>query len=167
MTGRPGGLVGQRIAAACLVVLDATIRPENRAPCAGTQASTGSACPSRGVAAVMDLVDSYREAQQHLAARDAAAALSLLERVAAHVPEDRSVLRLLALARYGTGDVAAAEVVLRHVVAADPVDADAHALLGEVLAAGGDDRGAAAERAIAGQLSPRYAASCEVWGRTG
>lgn len=77
------------------------------------------------------------------------------------------VLRLLAIARHGTGEVAAAEVVLRQVVAADPVDAHAHALLGEVLAAGGDDSGAAAKRAIAGRLSPRYAASCDVWSRTG
>lgn len=110
----------------------------------------------------MDLVDSYRDAQQLLAARDAAAALPLLEQVAADVPEDRSVLRLLALARYGTGDLAGAGEVLRQVVAADLVDADGYALLGEVLAACGDDSGAAAERAIAGRLSPRYAASCDV-----
>jgi hypothetical protein len=113
----------------------------------------------------VDLVETYRDAQQHLADRDAAAALPLLERVVAEVPEDRSALRLLALARYGTDDLAGAEALLRQVVAADPVDADAHALLGEVLAAGGDGRGAAAERAIAGRLSPRYAASCDVWGR--
>ena len=82
----------------------------------------------------MDLVESYRDAQQHLAARDAAAALPLLECVVADVPEDRSALRLLALAGYGTDDLAGADVLLRQVVAADPVDADAHALLGQVLA---------------------------------
>ena len=113
----------------------------------------------------MDLVESYRNAQEHLAARDPAAALPLLERVADAAPEDRSVLRLLALARYGTDDLAGAEVLLRQVVTADPVDADALALLGELLAAGGDGDAAAAERAIAGRLSPRYAASCDVWGR--
>lgn len=113
----------------------------------------------------MDLVETYREAQQHLAARDAAAALPLLEQVVAAVPEDRSAVRMLALARFGTDDLPGAEVLLRQVVAADPVDADAHALLGEVLSAGGDDAAAAAERSIAGRLSPRYAARCDVWGR--
>lgn len=115
----------------------------------------------------MDLVETFRDAQRHLAARNAQAALPLLEQVAAEVPDDRTVLRLLALTRYSTGDVAGAEVLLRHVVGADPVDADARALLGEVLVAGGDAVGAEAERAIAGRLSPRYAASCKVWGRTG
>lgn len=120
---------------------------------------------SPSVVLVMDLVESYRDAQRHLAARDAKAALPLLEHVVAEAPEDRSALRLLALARYGTDDLAGAEGLLRRIVVADPVDADAHALLGEVLAARGDTVGAAAERAIAGQLSPRYAASCDVWGR--
>jgi hypothetical protein len=45
------------------------------------------------------------------------------------------------------------------------VDADARALLGEVLGARGRDGDAAAERALAGRLSPRYAAACDVWGR--
>jgi hypothetical protein len=115
----------------------------------------------------MDLVESYRDAQRHLAARDAEAALPLLVRVVSAAPEDRSAKRMLALARYGTGDRAGAEVLLRQVVAADPVDADAHALLAEVLAADGDGVGAAAERALAGRLSPRYAASCDAWGRAG
>lgn len=76
-------------------------------------------------------------------------------------------MRLLALARYGTQDLAGAGELLQAVVAADPVDADAHALLDEVLAAGGRTDEAAAERARAGRLSRRYAASCDVWGRIG
>jgi hypothetical protein len=112
----------------------------------------------------VDVIASYRQAQQHLADRDAAAALPLLERVLAEVPGDRSAMRLLALARYGTEDLAGAETLLREVVETDPVDADAHALLGEVLAAGGRHGDAASERAVAGRLSPRYAASCDVWG---
>ncbi len=115
----------------------------------------------------MDVLESFRAAQRYLAARDAVAALPLLERVVAEAPEDRSATRLLALARYGTGDVTGAEALLRHVVHRDPVDADAHALLGEVLEAGGRTTDAAAERAIAGRLSPRYAAACDVWSRTG
>lgn len=112
----------------------------------------------------MDAVEAYRRAQRHLADRDAAAALPLLEVVVAEVPDDRSALRLLALARYGTGDLVGAEQLLQQVVAADPVDADAHALLGEVLARAGREDDAAAERALAGRLEPRYAASCDVWG---
>jgi len=114
----------------------------------------------------VDVIAGYRQAQQHLADRDAAAARPLLERVLAEVPGDRSAMRLLALARFGTEDLAGAETLLREVVEADPVDADAHALLGEVLAADGRHSDAASERAIAARLSPRYSASCDVWGRT-
>ena len=117
--------------------------------------------------AVVDVIQSYRDAQQHLSDRDAAAALPLLERVVAEVPDDRSAMRLLALARYATDDLAGAELLLRAIVQSDPVDADAHALLAEVLAASGREEDAATLRAIAERLSPRYSAPCEAWDRSG
>ena len=54
-----------------------------------------------------DVYDLYRQAQQRLADREAFAAIPLLELAAAQLPEDRAILRPLALAYFDTGAVAA------------------------------------------------------------
>ena len=113
----------------------------------------------------MDVHELYRSAERLLAARDAQAAVPLLEQAARELPGERSVQRLLALAHYGAGAFDAAETVLREVVAADPLDADALSLLGQVLERTGRAAEAQQHLALAGRLDPAYAVRCDVWGR--
>jgi hypothetical protein len=111
-----------------------------------------------------DAYDLYRSAERLLEERAASAAVPLLERAAGQLPHEHAILRLLALAHFGSGSFTAAEGLLRGLVDADPLDADALHMLGRTLEM--TDRPEEAQRylALAGQLTPAYAVSCEVWG---
>lgn len=113
----------------------------------------------------VDAFDLYRSAQRLLEEREAPAAVALLEQAARQLPEERAILRLLALAHYASGSFTAAEPLLRRLVDADPLDADSLHMLGKTLEL--TDRPEQAQRyyALAGQLTPAYAVSCQVWGR--
>jgi Flp pilus assembly protein TadD len=111
----------------------------------------------------MEVYELYRTAEQHLAARDAESAVPLLEQAAQELPGDRSVDRLLALAYYGVGALEPAEGVLRRLVAADPLDADALHMLGQVLSRTGRADEAQQHLAMAGRITPAYAVACDVW----
>lgn len=108
--------------------------------------------------------DLYREAETLLAARDAVAAVPLLQQAAGQLPGERAIERLLALALYGTSSFGAAEPILRRLVEASPLDADVRHLLGQTLAALGRTEEAHTHLALAGRLSPAYAVNCRAWG---
>ena len=92
----------------------------------------------------VDVYELYHQAQKHLADRDAAAAIPLLELAAEQLQGDRAVLRLLALAYFDTSAFAAAESTLRVLVDQDPLDADALHMLGQALERSGRSREAGA-----------------------
>lgn len=114
-----------------------------------------------------DAYDLYRSAQRLLEDRDAAGAVPLLERAARQLPDERAILRLLALAHYASASFAAAEPLLRRLVDADPLDADLLHMLGKTLEL--TDRPEQAQQyfALAGQLTPAYAVSCPAWADPG
>ena len=80
-----------------------------------------------------DAYDLYRSAERLLEDREAPAAVPLLEQAARQLPDERAILRLLALAHYGSASFTAAESLLRRLVDADPVDADSLHMLGKTL----------------------------------
>ena len=112
-----------------------------------------------------DAYDLYRSAQRLLEERAAPAAVPLLERAARQLPNEGAILRLLALAHFGSGSFTAAETLLRGLVEADPLDADSLHMLGRTLELTGRPEEAQRYFALAGQLTPAYAVSCSVWGR--
>jgi Flp pilus assembly protein TadD len=112
----------------------------------------------------VDVYELYHQAQKHLADRDAAAAIPLLELAAEQLQGDRAVLRLLALAYFDTSAFAAAESTLRVLVDQDPLDADALHMLGQALERSGRSREAGRYLSLAAGLGPAYSASCETWG---
>ncbi len=111
-----------------------------------------------------DVYDLYRQAQQRLADREAFAAIPLLELAAAQLPKDRAILRLLALAYFDAGAVAAAESTLRVLVDQDPLDADALHMLGQTLERNGRSAEAGRYLSLAAGLDPSYSVSCSTWG---
>ena len=111
-----------------------------------------------------DVYDLYLQAQQRLADREATAAIPLLELAAEQLPNDRAILRLLALARYDTGAYAAAESTLRALVGQDPLDADALHMLGRALERSGRKAEAGRYLSLAAGLDPAYSVSCSTWG---
>ncbi|MEP7017872.1 MAG: tetratricopeptide repeat protein [Actinomycetota bacterium] len=108
--------------------------------------------------------DLYRQAQQHLADREAGAAIPLLELAAEQLPGDRAILRLLALAYFDSGALATAESTLRVLLDQDPLDADALHMLGQVLERGGRPGEAGRYFSLAAGLDPAYSVSCSTWG---
>lgn len=112
-----------------------------------------------------DAYDLYRCAQGLLEERAASAAVPLLEQAARQLPNERAILRLLALAHFGAEAFAAAEVLLRGLVDADPLDADSLHMLGRTLELTGRPEAAQQYFALAGHLTPTYSVSCDVWGR--
>lgn len=112
----------------------------------------------------VDVYDLYHRAQKQLADRDPASAIPLLEQAAEELPDDRAVLRLLALAHFDTADFAAAEVTLRLLIDLDPLDADALHMLGQTLERSGRSPEAGRYLSLAAGLDPAYSASCALWG---
>jgi Flp pilus assembly protein TadD len=112
----------------------------------------------------VDVYELYHQAQRHLADRDAASAIPLLELAAEQLPGDRAVLRLLALANFDTSAFGAAESTLRVLVDMDPLDADALHMLGQALERSGE---AGRFLSLAAGLDPAYSASCATWGGGG
>lgn len=111
-----------------------------------------------------DAYDLYRSAHRLLEEREAPAAVPLLEQAARQLPDERAILRLLALAYYGSASFAAAEPLLRRLVDADPLDADSLHMLGKTLELTGRAEQAQQYYALAGHLTPAYAVSCQAWG---
>lgn len=111
-----------------------------------------------------DVYDLYRQAQQRLSDREAAAAVPLLELASEQIPGDQAILRLLALAYYDAGVFAAAESTLRVLVQENPLDADALHMLGQALERLGRTAEAGRYLSLAAGLDPAYSASCSVWG---
>jgi len=111
-----------------------------------------------------DVYTLYRQAQQLLGDREAAAAIPLLEAAAEQVPGDPAILRLLALAYDDAGEFTAAESALRVLVQQAPLDADALHMLGKALERTGRPAEAGRYLALAAGLDPAYSASCSVWG---
>jgi len=111
-----------------------------------------------------DAYDLYRSAQRLIEEREASAAVPLLEEAARQLPEEPAILRLLALAHYGSTSFTAAESLLRSLVAADPLDADSLHMLGKTLELTGRSEQARQYYALAGHLTPAYAVSCRTWG---
>ena len=111
-----------------------------------------------------DVYDLYRQAQQHLADREASAAIPLLELAAEQLPSDRAILRLLALAYFDTGAFVAAEWTLRVLLEQDPLDADALHMLGQALERSGSTAEAGRYLNLAAALDPAYSVSCSTWG---
>lgn len=114
-----------------------------------------------------EVYDLFRQAQQHLADREADAAIPLLELAAEQLPRDRAILRLLALAYFGTDALAAAESTLRVLLALDPLDADALHMLGQALERSGRTGEARRYLSLAAGLDPAYSVSCATWGGQG
>jgi len=116
-----------------------------------------------------DAYDLYRSAQRLLEERDAPAAVPLLEQASRQLPDERAILRLLALAHYGSASFVVAESLLRRLVEVDPLDADSLHMLGKTLEQTGRPEQAQQYFALAGQLTPVYGVSCQAWGgeRTG
>jgi predicted Zn-dependent protease len=96
--------------------------------------------------------------------REAPAAVPLLERAARQLPDERAIPRLLALAHYSSASFSAAELLLRRLVDADPLDPDSLRMLGKTLELTGRPEQAQQYFALAGHLTPAYAVSCQVWG---
>ena len=111
-----------------------------------------------------DAYDLYRSGQRLLEEREAPAAVALLEQAARQLPDERAILRLLALAYYGSASFTAAEPLLRRLVDADPLDADSLHMLGKTLEITGRPEQAQQYFALAGRLTPAYAVSCQAWG---
>lgn len=111
-----------------------------------------------------DAYDLYRSAQRLIEERKASAAVPLLEQAARQLPDEPAILRLLALAHYGSASFTAAESLLRRMVAADPLDADSHHMLGKTLELTGRSQQARQYFSLAGHLTPAYAVSCRTWG---
>lgn len=111
-----------------------------------------------------DAYDLYRSAQRLIEEREASAAVPLLEQAALQLPDEPAILRLLALAHYGSASFTAAESLLRRLVAADPLDADSLHMLGEILELTGRSEQSRQYYALAGHLTPAYAVSCRTWG---
>ena len=110
-----------------------------------------------------DAYDLYQCARRLLEERDAQAAVPLLEQAARQLPDERAILRLLALAHYGSASFTTAEPLLRRLVEADPLDADSLHMLGKTLELTGRPDQAQQYFALAGQLTPAYAVSCREW----
>ena len=111
-----------------------------------------------------DAYDLYRSAQLLLEEREALAAVALLEQASRQLPDERAIMRLLALAYYYSASFTAAELLLRRLVDADPLDADLLHMLGKTLELTGRPEQAQQYFALAGRLIPAYAVSCQVWG---
>jgi len=111
-----------------------------------------------------DAYELYRSAKRLLKEREASAAVALLEQAARQMPDERAILRLLALAYFGSASFTAAEPLLRRLVDADPLDADSLHMLGKTLELTGRPEQAQQYFALAGHLTPAYAVSCQVWG---
>ncbi|NMM22653.1 MAG: tetratricopeptide repeat protein [Phycicoccus sp.] len=111
-----------------------------------------------------DAYDLYRSAQRLIEQRDASAAVPMLEQAARQLPDEPAILRLLALAHYGTASFTVAESLLRRLVAADPLDAESLHMLGKTLDLTGRSEQARQYYALAGHLTPAYAVSCRTWG---
>jgi len=103
----------------------------------------------RAVQAELTLAATAREAGRLDAAQAA------LDRARAMSPESAVVLRELARVEAARGAFDAAETHARQAVALDPGDGEAHAALGEVLAAHGRLRDAAAAFTRAADIDPR------------
>ena len=111
-----------------------------------------------------DAYDLYRSAQRLLEEREAPAAVPLLERASRQLPDERAILRLLAVAYYYSGSFIPAEPLMRRLVDADPLDADVHHMLAKTLELTGRPEQARQYYALAGQLTSAYAVNCQVWG---
>lgn len=111
-----------------------------------------------------DAYDLYHSAQRLLDERQALAAVPLLEQASRQLPDERAILRLLALAHYGSESFIAAEPLLRRLVDEDPLDADLLHMLGKTLELTGRPEQAQQYYALAGQLTPAYGVNCQVWG---
>jgi uncharacterized protein HemY len=111
-----------------------------------------------------DACDLYRFAQRLLEEREPLPAVPLLEQASRQLPDERAILRLLALAYYGSASFVAAESLLRRLVDADPLDADSLHMLGKTLELTGRPEQAQQYFALAGHLTPVYGASCQAWG---
>ena len=111
-----------------------------------------------------DAYDLYRSAQRLIEEREVSAAVPLLEQAALQLPDEPAILRLLALAHYGSASFTAAESLLRRLVADDPLDADSLHMLGEILELTGRSEQSRRYYALAGHLTPAYAVSCRTWG---
>ncbi|MEP7369621.1 MAG: hypothetical protein ABI662_08200 [Dermatophilaceae bacterium] len=111
-----------------------------------------------------DAIDLYRSAQRLLEEREPRAAVPLLERASGELPDERAIQRLLAVAYFYSASFGAAEPLLKRLVDADPLDADLIHMLGKTLELTGRREQAQQYYALAGQLTPAYAVSCEVWG---
>lgn len=111
-----------------------------------------------------DAYDLYRSAQRLLEEREAPTAVPLLERASRQLPDERAILRLLAVAYYYSASFIAAEPLLRRLVDADPLDADLLHMLGKTLELTSRPEQARQYYALAGQLTPAYGVSCQVWG---
>ena len=114
-----------------------------------------------------DAYDLYRSAQHLLEEREARAAVPLLEQASRQLPDERAILRLLAMAYYYSAFFTAAEPLLLRLVDADPLDADLLHMLGKTLELNGRPEQAQQYYALAGLLTPAYAVSCQVWGGEG
>ena len=111
-----------------------------------------------------DAYDLYRSAERLLEQREALAAVPLLERASRQLPDERAILRLLAVAYYYSASFIAAEPLLRRLVDVDPLDADLLHMLAKTLELTGRPEQALQYYALAGQFTPAYAVSCQVWG---
>jgi len=80
------------------------------------------------------------------------------------LPDERAILRLLALAHYASASFTAAEPLLRRLVDADPLDSDSLHMLGKILELTGRPEQTQQYYALAGHLTPAYAVSCQAWG---
>ncbi len=111
-----------------------------------------------------DAYDLYRSAERLLEEREARAAVPLLERASRQLPDERAILRLLAVAYYYSASFIDAEPLLRRLVDVDPLDADLLHMLAKTLELTGRPEQARQYYALAGQFTPAYAVSCQVWG---
>ena len=111
-----------------------------------------------------DAYDLYRSAQRLLEERDARAAVPQLEQASRQLPDERAILRLLAVAYYYSSSFTDAEPLLQRLVDADPLDADLLHMLGKTLELTGQPEQAQQYFALAGRLTPAYSVSCQVWG---
>jgi Flp pilus assembly protein TadD len=111
-----------------------------------------------------DVYNLYRQAQQLLGDREAAAAIPLLETAAEQIPGDQTILLLLALAYYDTGAFSASESTLRVLVQQDPLDADALHMLGKALERSGRTTEAGRYLRLAASLDSAYSVACSTWG---
>ena len=111
-----------------------------------------------------DVYDLYCQARQLLGNREASAAIPLLELAVEQLPDDRTILRLLALAYYEAGALTCAESLLRVLVDQDPLDADALHMLGQALERSGRTAEAGHYLRLAAGLDPAYSVTCSVWG---